>query len=279
MVPEQQIERQEREGRTTYHLFQRALRGEQLDIGDFITRPPLVVSNVARSGMSQYHTDVHMVVSTPSVAQLDEDLLELWEKNRPMPQMIRHTLAEALAPALERYQYILIDCPPGLSLFSSSALLASDYYVSPIIPEPLSLRGVDLVQDRVTQLRERHGARTEFRGVVLNIVKHYRNTHSRVSEILYTANVRKYLPFTYWLPDNERLRKLGEFNPDVEGNWAMGMERKFSDVHHKYSQTHRLANPRTGPLSNEDTEGSQYRLEDRISRLVEEFQARCSPST
>lgn len=84
MVPESQISIQEREGRTTYHLFREALNGNFLDIGDFITQPPLVVSNIARSSMNSYGTNIHMVISTPSVAQLDEDLLELWENNKPM---------------------------------------------------------------------------------------------------------------------------------------------------------------------------------------------------
>ena len=278
MVPDAQIGIQEREGRTTYHIFQRAFQGEELDIGDFITQPPLVVSNVSRSGMHQYGTDIHMVVSTPTVAQLDEDLLDLWEANKPMPQGIRETLVEAIAPAMERYDYILIDCPPGLSLFSSAALLASDYYVSPIIPEPLSLQGVSLVQERARQLKERYKGKAEFMGVILNIVKHYRSTHSSVSGDLYSRDRSKYLPFDYWLPDNERLRKLGEFDPDISGDWAMGMDSKFSDLHHKYSLTYRLANPKVGQLSRQDIEGSQYRLEDRIAHLVEEFQERCHPT-
>lgn len=275
MVPGLQIETQEREGRTTYHLFKRALQGEELDIRTFITQPPLVVSNIARSAMLHYGTDIHMVVSTPSVAQLDEELLQLWEEGKPMPGRIRQTLVEALAPALKQYDYVLIDCPPGLSLFSSAALIASDYYISPIIPEPLSLQGVGLVGQRVSQLKERHGARAEFKGVVLNMVMYYRNTHWRVSEGIYTAQRETYLPFRYWLPDNERLRKLGAFNPDLGGIWAMGEDHKFSDVSNKYYQSHPLRNPQAGVLSRRDQEGSNYRLLERLVRLVEEFQERC----
>ena len=168
MVPEYQIEAQNREGRTAYHLLQAGFRSCRLDIGDYISlQPPLVVSNVSRSGT--YGTDIHMVVSTPSVAQLDEDLLELWSAGQSMPQ----------------------------------------------------------------QLMQRNEARAEFRGVILNVVKHYRNTHSRVSEEIYSRDRRRYEPFDYWLPDNERLRTIGEYDPDVRGKWAGGSEHKFSDVHHK----------------------------------------------
>ena len=128
-----------------------------------------------------------MVVSTPGVAQLDEDLLSLWDAGQSMPQQVRQIFLRAIEPALDRYDYILIDCPPGLSLFSSAALIASDYYVSPVIPEPLSLQGVELVRERSTHLMQEHGAKAEFRGVILNVVKHYRNTHRRVSEEIYSS--------------------------------------------------------------------------------------------
>ena len=134
MVPDHQIQRQNRERRTAYHLLRAGFQSGHLDIEDYITQPPLVVSNIARSGMHTHGTDIHMVVSTPDVAQLDEDLMNLWDGGQSMPQEVRQTLLRALEPALDRYDYILIDCPPGLSLFSSAALVASDYYVSPVIP-------------------------------------------------------------------------------------------------------------------------------------------------
>lgn len=192
--------------------------------------------------------------------------------------MIRQTLVETLAPALERYSYILIDCPPGLSVFSSAALIASDYFVSPIIPEPLSLQGVRLVRDRADQLRQTLGAKAEFKGVILNIVKHYRNTHSRISNELYTSRESEYFPFRFWVPDNERLRTLGEFDPDISGSWAMGIDRKFSSLHEKYNVQHYLTNPKIGHLSREAVEGPRYRLAERIALLTEEFQEKCSPT-
>lgn len=278
MIPRLQIRRQWAERRTTYHLLRAGLASDDhLDIRDYITRPPLVVSNIARSGMAEYGTDIHMVISTPDIAQLDSDLLDMWAEGRPMPRQVRRTLLRAIEPVTDTYDYILIDCPPGLSVFSSAALVGSDYYISPIIPEPLSLEGVDLVQTRQAQLRLSDDAKAEFRGVILNVVKHYRNTHSRVAQEIYSADRRRYAPFDYWLPDNEQLRRIGEYDPDMEGKWAAGMEHKFANIYDKYGQSHRLANPRDGLLSRQQTEGSRYRIQDRISNLVEEFMKRCPP--
>ena len=277
MVPDHQIQTQRREGRTAYHLLQTGFYSDQQDIRNYITQPPLVVSNIARSGMNTFGTELHMVVSTPAVAQLDNELLDLWAAGHPMPREVWQTLRLAIEPALNRYDYILIDCPPGLSVFSSAALIASDYYVSPIIPEPLSLQGVDLVQERQAQLGLQHGGEAEFKGVILNVVKHYRNTHSKVSEEVYYRRRDEYEPFAYWLPDSERLRKIGEYDPDIEGEWAMGREQKFPSLYQKYGLSYRLTNPSDGSLNREAAEGQKYRLEERISNLVDEFLERCPP--
>lgn len=275
MVPPAQIDKQLREERTAYHLLRDGFTDADLNVGRYIVQPPLKVSNVAHGMSSTHGTKLHMVVSTPTVAQLDEDLMKLWADGQPMPQHIRKSLDRALKPVATQYDYILIDCPPGLSLFSSAALMASNYYISPIIPEPLSLQGVELVRDRQAQLRERNGAQAQFRGVILNIVKHYRITHHKVAEAIYSSGQSQYAPFTYWLPDNERLRTLGEYDPDLEGDWAAGVEHKFTTLLQKYGLSYPLTNPDSGMLSRQDIEGKKYHLYRRISNLVSEFMQRC----
>ena len=277
MIPGPQIERQTREGRTAYHLLRAGFGSDDLDIQDYITQPPLVVSNIARSGMADPGTNIHMVTSTPNVAQLDSILLNMWDQGLRMPRDLQRTLLRAIEPVLDMYDYILIDCPPGLSVFSSAALVGSDYYISPVIPEPLSLQGISLVQARQEQLRASDDSKAEFGGVVLNIVKHYRNTHSRVGQEIYSTYSQQYAPFQYWLPDNEKLRRLGEYDPDMGGQWAIGVEYKFSSIYDKYGLSYNLANPGSGLLSRQTTEGARYRLQDRISNLVVEFMERCPP--
>ncbi len=272
MLPGFQIEKQEQEHRTTYHLLSAGFESSDLDVRNYITQPPLSVSNVAR-GLTKGTLD--MVVSSPSVAELDENLMKLWEEERPMPQGIRRTLTRALESIWAKYDYILIDCPPGLSLFSSAALIASNYYVSPVIPEPLSLQGVDLVRRRATNLAQEYRTNLAFAGVLLNIVKHYRNTHRVQSEKIYSEWRNYYFPFEYWLPDSERMRKLGEYDPDMDGTWAMGADHKFSTLQEKYAVSYPLANPEEGPLSRQHAEGKRYRLYNRMENVVGEFIERC----
>ena len=92
--------------------------------------------------------------------------------------------------------------------------------------------------------------------------------------MIYDREMQRYQPFRYWLPDNEKLRKLGDFDPDLGGPWAAGADVKFTSAAQKYSLTYRLRNPVAGPLRR-DEEDTNYRLEDRIESLVGELIEKC----
>lgn len=52
----------------------------------------------------------------------------------------------------EKYEYIIIDCPPTLTIYTDSALMASDYYLVPNRIDRYSIVGIDSLQQAVTNL-------------------------------------------------------------------------------------------------------------------------------
>lgn len=50
------------------------------------------------------------------------------------------------------YDYIFIDCPPTISLYTDSALIASDYYLVPIKVDRYSILGVKLLDNVIERL-------------------------------------------------------------------------------------------------------------------------------
>jgi chromosome partitioning protein len=77
------------------------------------------------------------------------------------------TLARALHPVLDRYDYVLIDCQPSLGLLTVNGLACSDGVVIPTECEFFSLRGLALLTDTVDKVRDRLNPKLEISGILL----------------------------------------------------------------------------------------------------------------
>ena len=88
------------------------------------------------------------------------------------------TLQRVLAPALETYDVILIDCQPSLGLLTVNALTASHGVIVPLECEYFALRGVALLKTTIDKVRERLNPRLEVDGV-LGTMFDGRTLHSR----------------------------------------------------------------------------------------------------
>ncbi|GHJ61289.1 chromosome partitioning protein [Nocardioides sp. OK12] len=88
------------------------------------------------------------------------------------------TLQRVLAPALEQYDVVLIDCQPSLGLLTVNALTASHGVIVPLECEYFALRGVALLKTTIDKVRERLNPGLEIDGV-LGTMFDGRTLHSR----------------------------------------------------------------------------------------------------
>ena len=65
----------------------------------------------------------------------------------------------------EDFDYILLDCPPTYSFYTTAALLASDLYISPIYPDSYSILGIDLLSKAIEKLKSVHRERFKYRPI------------------------------------------------------------------------------------------------------------------
>jgi cellulose biosynthesis protein BcsQ len=80
----------------------------------------------------------------------NRDFSEIW--NYFESQLIRGILE----PIINNYDFIILDCAPGYNLLTRSGIVASDYYLLPARPEPLSIVGIQLLERRISKLKESH---------------------------------------------------------------------------------------------------------------------------
>ena len=72
-------------------------------------------------------------------------------------------LEKHLAPIRERYDYIVIDCPPSMGLLCFNALTAADLVLIPIEMSLFGMHGIDRMYEIIRELRERHGRKIPVR--------------------------------------------------------------------------------------------------------------------
>ncbi len=120
-------------------------------------------------------------------------------------QMARErTLARALSPIADQYDYILIDEPPSLGLLTINGLTAATHgVVIPVQCEYLALEGLSLLLNTIQQVREVLNDRLKIAGVVLTMYDSRTNLGQQVVQ-----EVRQHFPrevFQTIIPRNIRL--------------------------------------------------------------------------
>jgi chromosome partitioning protein len=96
------------------------------------------------------------------------------------------TLGRTLAPALEDYDYVLVDCQPSLGLLTVNALTCADGVLIPLECEYFSLRGVALLMDTIEKVQDRLNPKLEITGILATMYDprtlHTREVMARVVE-------------------------------------------------------------------------------------------------
>lgn len=80
-------------------------------------------------------------------------------------------LARALKKVEANYDYILIDCPPQLSILTLNALAAADKVLIPCQPTYLSYRGLEQLENTINDIRELVNPELEIMGVIATLYK------------------------------------------------------------------------------------------------------------
>ena len=86
-----------------------------------------------------------------------------------------------MAPIRDRFQYIVLDCPPALDLLTLNSLVAADSVLIPMQAEYFALEGVSELLDTIERIRSGLNPTLGIEGVVLTMFDDRTNLAQQVT--------------------------------------------------------------------------------------------------
>ncbi|HOX54921.1 MAG: AAA family ATPase [Candidatus Omnitrophica bacterium] len=122
-------------------------------------------------------------------------------------------LNKALESIKDKFDFVIIDCPPSLGLLTLNSLMAAGSVIIPIQCEYYALEGVTLLLRTVNLVRERLNPNLQIEGVVLTMADFRTNlTNEVISEI---KNYFKDKVYRSVIPRNIRLSEAPGFGKPI----------------------------------------------------------------
>jgi chromosome partitioning protein len=137
-----------------------------------------------------------------------------------------YRLKEAIQGIRDKYEFILIDCPPSLDLLTVNALAASDSVLVPIQCEYFALEGVSELLDTLMRLRRTINPTLSVEGILLTMYDDRTTLSKQVA-----ADLRSFFGsqvFESVIPRNVRLAEAP----------SHGMPVMFYDIHSKGAESY-----------------------------------------
>ena len=106
---------------------------------------------------------------------LDEDDMRAEQRER---------LRRSVATLEPFFDYVVIDTPPQLGFLLTTALIASDYCIVPVLPSAFDLDGLGKLTTTVRKIQERANPKLELLGVLLNRVEKRTKLDQQVYDML-----------------------------------------------------------------------------------------------
>ncbi len=147
---------------------------------------------------------LHAIPSTVDLSSADIDLIS----NENRSTLLRRALSAETVKSLG-FDYILIDCPPSLSLLTVNAMVAADSVLMPLQSEFYALEGLSQLLLTIRQIRESANPNLRIEGIVLTMYDSRNNLSQQVEQDA-RSNLGD-LVFQTRIPRNVRLSEAPSF--------------------------------------------------------------------
>lgn len=145
-----------------------------LDEGNSIV--DVLEDKVDINSILQERESMDIIASDIRLVDLELSLIDLDDRHK--------VLSESLNHLTKTYDYILIDCPPSLSILAVNALYASDKIIIPMLMEVLSLQGLDQIINTIRKIQSSYSKQLEIWGILPVMVDKRRKLSEEVKEYI-----------------------------------------------------------------------------------------------
>jgi chromosome partitioning protein len=139
--------------------------------------------------------NLDVIVASVDLAHVEVDYVNI--RNRDSQ------LSARLQPVRALYRWIIFDCAPGLGLLTRNALLASDTFLIPLVPQYLAVEGADGLLAAIERLAYRFGKTSRPAGLLPTMVD--RRTRLTVRALAELRQRYRSLVFDVEVPVNVKL--------------------------------------------------------------------------
>jgi len=191
---------------------------------------------------SLYHALVGEVDPSEAIVKTEVENLDLLPSNNDLAgaeiELVdeanrEYRLREVLAPLKEKYDFILVDCPPSLGLLTINALAAADTVLVPIQTEYYALEGLGHLLHTISLIHDHLNPALSIEGILLTMFDGRTNlAHQVAGEV---TEHFKDLVFETVIPRNVRLSESPGFGkPVIEySNHSVGA-KSYTALAHEF---------------------------------------------
>jgi len=119
------------------------------------------ISNLENTIIPNVCENVDLIPSNVNLSGAEVEILGLDDKEFIIRNIIK--------PIIDNYDYIIMDCPPSLSILTINALTASDSVIVPIQCEYYALEGLSQLIDTINLIKERLNDNLKIEGILFTM--------------------------------------------------------------------------------------------------------------
>ena len=149
--------------------------------------------------------NLHVIPADVDLAGAEIELVQMNNREKVVRNILRKIK--------DKYDYILIDCPPSLGLITVNALTASDSVLIPIQCEYFALEGLSQLMYTIKLVKKHLNENIEVEGVVLTMKDNRSNLDQSVSNDI--NNYFKEKVYKTIIPRNVRLAEAPSFGEPI----------------------------------------------------------------